>query len=618
MPSDTPHQQPGLITLTRELCRESVTAVRAGGFRLIGLMLAFHLLALLLAFPVLGWLFREALRTAGMPVLDLTSIDLSSGVTVTLTLIVVTFLVALWLMALQFATVIIVLRRSRAGLAITPKNVLRDLGAVARKLARPSSFPLLGYLFFLIPLSGFGFTSILAQGIAIPSFITGELYKSPATATGLLVFFALLIFLNLRFALAIPAFTLTTATGWRAFRISWRLTRSRATWSLITTVLLLLLLISLAAVALVAVALLPTVLSDLIAPAASPIIAASSLGIAQVLGAVIGAVATSLLGALLIAFFDHQAHRLPKNTVERPLSQLTPKAVASDRQIATTVITAAALVAIVLSSLGVGTMQRLATQPETLILGHRGFSDGGVENTLSGLDAARVAGADMVEMDVMQTADGKFVAMHDASLSRLAGQDLLVKDLTFDEITGIAVSNTAGFTDVIPSFAEYVLYAEEIGMPLLIEIKLNGGETPDHVALLLAELDELGVTEQNFYHSLDRASVEELKRLRPDLTVGFTMAFGGFGAPDIDADFIVVEEWTATQKLQDQATAAGYGFMSWTVDDEAGMRELLRRDVMGIITDYPNLAVKYREEMTQSSGLSSILFDALIRFVKIA
>ena len=85
------------------------------------------------------------------------------------------------------------------------------------------------------------------------------------------------------------------------------------------------------------------------------------------------------------------------------------------------------------------TMVKLADTEETEIVAHRGFIEGGVENTLPALQAAAKAGADRVEFDVMETKDGKFVVMHDTNLKRLAGKNLNVKDLTQDELTKITV-----------------------------------------------------------------------------------------------------------------------------------------------------------------------------------
>ena len=98
------------------------------------------------------------------------------------------------------------------------------------------------------------------------------------------------------------------------------------------------------------------------------------------------------------------------------------------------VIAASLGVATVFGTASIGTFETLARSPETLVLAHRGFSEGGVENTISGLDAAAEAGADLVEMDVMQTKDGEFIAMHDATLGRLAARPDAVKDLSLIHI----------------------------------------------------------------------------------------------------------------------------------------------------------------------------------------
>ncbi|MGO1539671.1 MAG: glycerophosphodiester phosphodiesterase family protein [Leucobacter sp.] len=262
-------------------------------------------------------------------------------------------------------------------------------------------------------------------------------------------------------------------------------------------------------------------------------------------------------------------------------------------------------------------MERLSEQPETLVLAHRGFSEGGVENTVSGLDAALQAGADLVEMDVMQTQDGEFIAMHDAALGRLADRPDEVKDLTLEELTAITVRDQFGNEDRIPSFADYVTHADNIGMPLLVEIKLGGADTDDHVDRLVAELEELGSLENHIYHSLDAASVARLKELRPDLTVGYTMPFAGGGIPNTPADFIVVEEWSASDEMQSAAHDAGLGFMVWTVNEEEAIRDYMRRDSDGIITDHPDVAESARAEMDEESGLTFVLLDALMRFVKV-
>jgi len=125
------------------------------------------------------------------------------------------------------------------------------------------------------------------------------------------------------------------------------------------------------------------------------------------------------------------------------------------------------------------------------------------------------------------------------------------------------------------------------------------------------------VLEDHIYHSLDSASVEELKHLRPNLSVGLTMALAGIGVPETSADFLVMEEWSFTDEMRDAARRAGLGAMAWTVNDVQRIRELLRDDIDGIITDRAADAIDARAEMDDSTGLSDVLFDAIMRYVLI-
>ncbi|MBO1901723.1 glycerophosphoryl diester phosphodiesterase membrane domain-containing protein [Leucobacter weissii] len=598
------------------LLREGWAAVRAGGARLIGVLFAFQAISLLLAFPLIGWLFRQALRADGMTAVDLGALRPGGGVTITLGLLILISLLVFWLVALQFAVLVLLLSRLRRGVELAATDVLRDLGRVARKLLRPSSAPLVLYLFVLLPLTGFGFTTVFAQGIAVPPFVSGELMKSPTTAALLTAVFVALALLNVRLALTVPVFVLTEANGGRAMLASWRLTGFRASGALVGAVLTVMLLAALATLALVAATVLPTALSDELVPSASPVVAAFSLGAAQVLGSLLTSLVTAAVAAMLVVLLDRRSAAARLAFAPHATGGRTRL---GGRSAALLVTGSVVLASLLLGAVDIPVMRKLAEQPQALVLAHRGFDGdggpGGVENTIGGLEAAAEVGADLVEMDVMQTRDGRFIVMHDASLSRLAGIDAMVKDLAFDELVGTRVRDSAGNEGTIPGLADYVTRAGELGMPLLIEIKLGGADTPDHVSRLVGELEDLGALDDHIYHSLDPGSVSDLKRLRPDLTVGYTMAFAGAGAPDTPADFIVVEEWSASQDLQDAAGGEGLGFMVWTVDEETTMRELLRRGVDGLITDRPGAALDARASMQHETGLSNTLIDALTSFV---
>jgi glycerophosphoryl diester phosphodiesterase len=258
------------------------------------------------------------------------------------------------------------------------------------------------------------------------------------------------------------------------------------------------------------------------------------------------------------------------------------------------------------------TMVALVDSEQTEVVAHRGFIQGGVENTLPALQAAARADADRVEFDVLETKDGRFVVMHDTNLKRLAGKNLNVKDLTQDELTKITV-RAGGMEAKIPSLEEWIQLSIQLNLPQLLEIKLHGGETPDLVPRLLALLDRAGVTEHYTYHSLSREVVEELKRLRPQLVVGFIVPVNFGGVPNVNADFIVIEQQSYSSRFVRQAWGGGYNVIIWTVDDEQQMRDYIDAAVDGIITDRPDLAVAARTDIAEDKGLAGRLSDAIAR-----
>ncbi len=620
----TPDPSLRLRVLWPALTAAAWQTLRRGGWRLLAVYVATQILVLTIALPVIQWLFREALQATGIRGVDLGALRWQAGSSVSIALIALILLVALWAVALQLTVLVLAVRQIRVGDDLKVRVLFGDLRVIVRKLFKPSSLGLLWYLFLVLPLAQFGFFSALSHGISVPSFITGELTKSLPGIIGYIVFLIAAAVINVRLALTLPLFALSTASGARSMRHSWRLTGrvdgpfQLACMAIFLAVIALGLLLAFAALA-------PTMLSDAFAPETSVAIAAISLAAAQIAGILISGFATITFVAISLELLWRRRAILPETITLRALapadgstasrtSAARPTGWWQHNRGALTVTTVMVTVGALLAIVNVPLMRALDHAPASFVLAHRGFSEGGVENTISGLQAAADAGADLVEMDVMQTRDGRFVVMHDASLTRLADRPDKIGDLTLDELTAIEVHDLGGHRDLIPSLEDYLVVAQEIGMTLLIEIKPHGGETPDVVQRLVDELERLGVVQDHLYHSLDKRKIEELKRLRPSLTVGYTMAAAGVAAPDTIVDFIVVEEFSYNQELHDDAERRGLGIMVWTVNDEPTLRQLYRSAVDGIISDRPDIAVSAREKVSKP-GLAEVLRDALARFV---
>lgn len=604
------------------LLRAGWDVLRRGGWRLLVVYALSQVIPLALVSPLIHWMFTQALASAGAHAVTSEAITgmLASGISVTW--LAGLCVVALLAVSLQLSVLVVAVDQVRRGAGLRPRILRAKLLSLMRRLTRPGFLPLGMYLFLVVPLTQAGVFSVLTHSIAIPNFVSGELLKS---TQGTLVYASFLLVAGtaaLRYSLAVPLFAVYGVPGGKAMRLSRRAT-ARTFPALLAAGGTAAAAALLAGAALVVLTILPTLAADLVYPRAAAGVAALALGAAQITGVAIAGSLVLFVAGMLLELVDRNMPRLGLDgqsgeRIAEPVAALAPPVTRSRRKVTAALVAGAAVVpALILGLINIPVMEGLRDVPRTLVLGHRGFSGGGVENTISGLRAAAAAGTDLVEMDVMQTADGGFVAMHDASLARLAARSEAVADLTLSELTSITVRDQFGHADSIPSLRDYVLAAREAGQPLLIELKLHGGETRDYVERLVAELESLNALEQNIYHSLSLEKAEELKRLRPGLYVGLTLAVAGVASPETTADFIVVEEASYTPAVRESAWADGKEVYVWTVNGADAIRSMLRDNVDGIITDHPDMALADRSSMGPGEPMSSKLYDAVMRFVVI-
>jgi len=576
---------------------------------------AMQLLVILIAIPVIRLLYQLTLVETGLGSIayDRISHVLRNPLAdVTLLVIAIVAVVAI---TTEFVTLFILASHHQDGDAISFRFTLHQVWDTIKKLAHPQGLLMLVYLILLLPLGQLGLTTILTKNVAVPPFVGEELNKSGSGSLFYGAVLLLVFYVNLRLIFTLPLLGTTSAGVWQAFVTSWRLTR----WRSLRIVGLLIVVTIPAAVASFLLALLtiaPTIATDQLQPSVSPWTAAVGLSAWQIGTFVITALFTIMIVQSLTAMMRDWLSRLPEDHRRTPavISHSEPSHLTAERRkllwgLATGVVVVAFMISAVLNHRA---MVNLADSNETEVLAHRGFIQGGVENTLPALQAAARAGADRVEFDVMETKDGKFVVMHDTNLKRLSGRNLNVKDLTQDELTKITV-RAGGMEAKIPSLEEWIRLSIHLNLPQLLEIKLHGGETPDLVPRLLAVLDRAGVTEAYTYHSLSREVVEELKRLRPQLIVGFIVPINFGGVPDVNADFIVIEQQSFSTRFVRQAWAAGYNVIVWTVDDEQQMRYYMNDAVDGIITDRPDTGIAARTDIADDKGLAGRLSDAISR-----
>jgi glycerophosphoryl diester phosphodiesterase len=578
---------------------------------------AMQLFLLLIATPMIRLLYRLVLVETGLGSIayDRISHVLRNPLAdLTLLLIAVVAVVAIMV---ELITLFVLASHHQDGDSTSFRLVLRQTWATIRKVAsHPQGLLMIVYLILLLPLGHVGFATLLTKKVAVPPFVSEELSKS---GTGSLLYgaFVLVVFyINLRLIFTLPLLGTTSAGVWEAFVTSWRLTRRWRPLRIIGLLIVVAIPAVLAGTLLALLTVAPTIAADLIRPARAPWTAAFGLSIWQIGIFVITALLTIMIVQSQTAIMRDWLLRLPEDHWHTPIlnTYSEPTHVTARRRKQLWGV-AAGITVLAFAGTAVAnyqTMIKLVDGEETEIIAHRGSVQGGVENTLPALRAAAKEGADRVEFDVMETKDGKFVVMHDANLKRLAGKNVNVKDLTQDELTRITV-RSGTMEAKIPSLEEWIQLSIQLNLPQLLEIKLHGGETPDLVPRLLAVLDKAGVTNSYTYHTLSRSIVEELKRLRPELVVGFIMPVNFGGVPKVKADFLVIEQQSYSTRFIHQAWAAGFNVIVWTVNDEQQMRQYINAAAEGIITDRSDLGVKARNDIADDKGLTGRLSDAIER-----
>ena len=145
---------------------------------------------------------------------------------------------------------------------------------------------------------------------------------------------------------------------------------------------------------------------------------------------------------------------------------------------------------------------------------HRGLHGNGIpENSMAAFRAS-LAGGYGIELDVHLMKDGKLAVIHDASLKRTAGADVVIEDLTEGDLPNYPLEGTE---EIIPLFSQ-VLELYDGKAPIIVELKAEGG---NHAALTKAACDLLD-SYQGAYclESFDPRCVAWLTKNRPDLIRG--------------------------------------------------------------------------------------------------
>lgn len=298
-------------------------------------------------------------------------------------------------------------------------------------------------------------------------------------------------------------------------------------------------------------------------------------------------------------------------------------------------------------ALGVSGLILLAATPTALaaeafdLESHRGGRGLRPENTLASFGHSLQLGVTTLELDTGVTKDGVVVVSHERRISSLecSGPHVgkLVKDLTLKQIKQLDcgtrrpdVPSTDPFVGTqesvpgtkMPTLAEVFELANRYGakgVQFNIETKLDPTLPKETVApgpfarKVVAVIKKYGMTKRSLIQSFDWRTLVEARRAAPSLrrvalaqkttvfkgtkwTAGIKIGTNPFSdgslalavADELRADVLSPLHTDLTDRLVKSAHNRGLTVIPWTVNEKADMKALIKRDVDGIITDYPD------------------------------
>jgi glycerophosphoryl diester phosphodiesterase len=266
----------------------------------------------------------------------------------------------------------------------------------------------------------------------------------------------------------------------------------------------------------------------------------------------------------------------------------------------------------VVAAMLIGTLALRSVRPDhrVKIMAHRGASKAAPENTLAAVRQAIQDGAEWVEIDVQETADGQVVVFHDSDFMKLSGVNLKIWDATMDRLAQIDIGSwfAPEFSgERVPTLAQ-VLDECRGRVGVNIELKYYGHDT--QLEQRVAEIVESsGMTSQVMLMSLDADGARKMKSIRPGWKVGLLMSVYAGDLRKVDADFLAVNAGFVNRRFVRSAHANGKEVYVWTVNDAPNMSRMIGRGVDGLLTDKPALARSVRQQRAQMSAPERLLLE---------
>lgn len=233
-----------------------------------------------------------------------------------------------------------------------------------------------------------------------------------------------------------------------------------------------------------------------------------------------------------------------------------------------------------------------------VIHAHRAGPPPSPENTLSALERSIAIGADYAEIDVQRTRDGTLVVVHDVDFMRVARDPRRVAEVDYADVADLVQFPDDGSPPQERRVATLGDFLERTQgrIGLTIELKYYRPD-PLLAEAAVKEIQRRQMQDEVMLVAMSLDAIRQIRRLAPDIRVGYGTLLGLGDLGRLPVDLLTVEQRSVSTALIREARARGVKVYAWTVNRPHRMVDMIERGVDGLITDYPQVAVRVRQEL---------------------
>lgn len=566
-----------------------------GRFSINALLL--QLIMIFISSTYLILLFNLMLKVAGQSQLTINNwLEIVSHPASVILLIIFILSIA-FLIYVEFSLLVYMVYAGFNRQIITFKSIFKNAFINVRKLIGVPVIFFIIYLILMIPIANLGLSSVLTKNIYIPKFLTEELMKTTKGIIFYSAFMIIIFILNFKLIFTLPLTILNRQSLFKNMKLSWQITK-RNKFRLVIEFLILEFIIS---------AILTIVVTGVTFMAIYLDEEGNKFLVSSILFVVLKSTLffyylftkLSLISVLVL-------HLKQENVQYQPTLEFKdPKPKRKSKFFILTMI----LALVCFIGYNMYLFYNNSINQNISIIGHRGFEDKGVENSIPSLKAAAKANVEYVELDTIMTKDKQFVVSHDNNLKRLTGIDKNISESRFKDVVGLKMRQN-GHEAKLVSLDEFIEQAKRANVKLLVELKPHGKEPADYTKRVIDILKKHGVEHDYRVMSLDYDVMTKIKKEAPYIKCGYIipLQFGHF--KETSLDFFVIEDFSYTPRLVNQAHLENKEVYTWTINGEEDLTKYLQTNVDGIVTDDAALADHIKEAKKDET-----YFDRSIRIL---